>query len=739
MGGILFGLTVYPIIGGLAVYCIGRKNKIARDYAADFVTITEFLVFLWLLITQTSTTPGLQLPGFGGLGLSFTLDGFRLLYGTVASFMWMMATIFSREYFMHYHNRNRYYLFLLFTLGATIGVFLSNDLYTLFVFFEMMSFTSYVWVAQDERKESLRAAETYLAIAVLGGLVMLMGIFLWYDLTGTLAFDKLYEAALPYAGSPRLYAAGACMLFGFGAKAGAFPLHIWLPKAHPVAPAPASALLSGILTKSGVLGILLISCNLFLTDETWSAMLLVIGVVTMFGGALLALFSNDLKRTLACSSMSQIGFILVGIGMTGLLRALTGEAEDGIVAVRGTFLHMVNHSLIKLVLFLAAGVVFMNVHKLDLNDIRGFGRKKPLLHISFLVGALGIGGIPLFNGYISKSLLHEGIVEYMHELHSLEGQTAILYRTGIWNHVSFGMAEMKVIEWIFLISGGLTIAYMTKLYICLFVEKNRDKAVQEKFDAMKGSYMNRQSALALGGSALILPFLGMLPELTMDRLADMGSSLFHVTGSLKVSYFSLENLKGAGISVCFGILIYLLIVRIFMVQQEGRTTLLERVESDLKEEKGVFCGKKSGKVLFSGDIYVDIWPKWLDLENLIYRPLLCHVLPVICGFVCRIMDRLVDYGIVFLRKTVYRDSRLPHELAEGNMITHVMGMFLDSCAWLLNKTIRRKHPVIRQHEHKLALLREMFSENSMVIARSLSFGLMLFCIGFLMTVLYLLL
>ena len=112
-----------------------------------------------------------------------------------------------------------------------------------------MSFTSYVWVAQDEKKESLRAGDTYLAIAVMGGLVLLMGLFLLYSVTGTLKIEEIVPAIITKSTYPeqlqkRLYTAGGCMLFGFGAKAGAFPLHIWLPKAHPAAPAPASALLS---------------------------------------------------------------------------------------------------------------------------------------------------------------------------------------------------------------------------------------------------------------------------------------------------------------------------------------------------------------------------------------------------------------------------------------------------------------------------------------------------------------
>ena len=132
---------------------------------------------------------------------------------------------------------------------------------------------------------------------------------------------------------------------------------------------------------------------------------------------------------------------------------------------------MVNHSLIKLALFMAAGVVFMNVHKLDLNEVQGFGRKKPLLHYIFLMGALGIGGMPLWNGYISKTLIHESIVEYIELIN--EGAAAGF----------FSVDTMRGIEWAFLVSGGLTVAYMLKLYVVLFVEKNGNPQTQERFDS----------------------------------------------------------------------------------------------------------------------------------------------------------------------------------------------------------------------------------------------------------------
>ncbi|MDD3795460.1 MAG: complex I subunit 5 family protein [Lachnospiraceae bacterium] len=687
----LLFLVFFPMLGALVTYGIGRKNKRARDFAADIVVIVEFLVMLSLAL-QKGSMEGLSVPGVCGMGLHFTLDGFRKLYGLVIALMWMMTTIFSREYFIHYRNRNRYYLFNLLTLGATMGVFLSSDLYTTFIFFEMMSFTSYVWVAQDEKKPSLRAAETYLAVAVIGGLVMLMGIFLLYAQIGTLDMADLAAACGASRNKPLLYVAGVCMAFGFGAKAGAFPLHIWLPKAHPVAPAPASALLSGILTKSGIFGILVISCNIFYGDGNWGRFLLVIGLITMAGGAVLAVFSVDLKRTLACSSMSQIGFILTGIAMMCLL------GEENALAARGTLLHMVNHSLIKLVLFLCAGVVYMNLHKLNLNDIRGFGRKKPLLNFVFLMGALSIAGVPLFSGYISKTLLHESILEYS--------------ASGLF----------KAAEWIFLCSGGLTAAYMTKLYLALFVEKNADAKVQQRFDSMK-HYMNTESAFALTVSAVLLPLMGIWPHQTMDQLAQGGLEFLRGAElEESISYFSFGNLKGGLISLSIGAVVYLGLIRPLLM---SRRTDADSGAADMENGEEI-------------REYVDRWPKWLDLEEVIYRPLLLRLLPFVFGVICRALDSLVDTIIVILRKTVYRDKGIPYELPEGNLFTKAVGSILNGCAFLLNKTFRKRNPITRDYVHQLAMVKAALAESNTLIGRSLSFGLLLFAMGLLATLVYLL-
>ena len=597
------------MVMAFAAYFSGKKGE--RAAVATGLVCLAFSLLVCFGPDMTVSLPLLT-------GLQLTVDGFRRVYIVVICLMWAMTLLLSPEYFRHHHNLGRYYFFNLLTLGATLGVFLAADLYTAFVFFEIMSFTSFTWVIQEETPEATRAAMTYLAVAVISGLVALMGLFLLQQELGTTQITLLYDLARSCPHKGKLYAAGGCILFGFGAKAGMFPLHIWLPKAHPVAPAPASALLSGVLTKSGIWGILAISANIFRYDPAWGTLILTLGTITMVLGAVLAVFSINLKRTLACSSMSQIGFILVGIGMMGLL------GEENALAARGALLHMVNHSLFKLVLFECAGVVYFNLHQLDLNEIRGFGRKKPLLNLAFLLGAAGIGGIPLLNGYVSKTLLHEAIVEGAAE---------------------YGWA-LTGVEWLFLVSGGMTLAYMTKLYVCLFVEKHPTR--QAEFDGKK-NYMSPMSALAVMLPAVLLPLLGLTANVSMNGIADLGTDFFHC-GTLHhaVHYLSMENLKGAVISVVIGLALYFLFIRRF--------------------------GRKDGK-------YVDRWPEKLDLENLVYRPLLLKWLPGICGWI----------------SALFGENRLTAPVAKGVLrVSGILGRILcdlpDALVLLLAKSVFHPTP-----------------------------------------------
>ncbi|MBQ9565162.1 MAG: hypothetical protein IJU98_06195 [Synergistaceae bacterium] len=589
----LLFLVLWPMAGGALSYVAGRYSRGLRNFTACAVTLAELAAAVY---AKNFLGTSLALDGICALGLNFTLDGFRLVYAVIIAFMWAATTLFSPEYLESHYNRNRYYLYVLLTLGAIMGVFLSADLYTTFVFFEIMSLVSYVMVIQDETPAALRAADTYMAIAIIGGLVTLVGLVLLHAKLGTLDIASLPAVVAALGDRAGLYLPGFLVFVGFAAKAAIFPAHIWLPTAHTAAPAPASALLSGLLTKSGLFGILTLSAGPFLHDERWGLMLLLLALITMVLGAVLALFSVNLKRTLACSSMSQLGFILTGVAMQCLL------GVDNDLAVRGVLLYMVGHSLIKLVLFLCAGVVHMNTHKLELNDIRGFGRGKPLFLFAFLMGALGLMGMPLWNGYLGKTLIHESIVEHLHHLaHSGVGGGSIFL--------------FQFTEWTFLLSGGLTTAYVLKLFVVLFISKPAHSLHQ------RDRYIGPINALVLTASALLLPLFGCLPYALADPLSALGSSFMNGPSAHHVvPYFSLSSLEGAMISLGAGTAVYLLFVRPFLTREE--------------HDGEIAC--------------LDRWPAWLDIENLLFRPVLARLLPFLGALFARLVDLAVAGPVTFV-------------------------------------------------------------------------------------------
>lgn len=615
---LLMLLVFAPMVCAPFSYLLGRVGKHGRDVFVQAVTALELLLVLTLMTEESVSA---RWEGFCGLGIGFESGGFHTVMILLTATGWLAATVFSKEYFAHLRLRNRYYMFWLFTLGATMGIFLSSDLYTTFIFFEIMSFTSYVAVVQTEEPAALEAGGTYLAVAVIGGLVTLSGLFLlWFQL-GTLTFSQLAQAAAQADNRALLWAGGLLTLVGFAAKAGAFPLHIWLPTAHPAAPAPASAVLSGVITKTGIYGVAVLSTTLFLHDGQWGLLLAVIGGATMVLGAVLAVCSSDLKRTLACSSISQIGFILCGLAMQCLL------GEHNALAVDGTILHIVNHSLIKMALFPAAGIIYLTTHSFQLDDIQGFGRGKPLLAVCMGLPMLSLAGVPLLSGYVSKTLLHESIVEYI----ALAGEMGWLF---------------TVLEWLFLFSGGLTLAYMLKLFVCIFVEHNcRPPEVLARKWHTEGAYIASPSAVTLVIYAAVMFLLGRWPQDTMDQIAAFARSFFQGEAPAHaVAYFSQVNLKGAGISLAIGILVYLLVVR----------TLLKPRDSS---------GRRH---------YADPIPKWMNLEYGLYRPLLkllAQTLIVAAVFVDRIGIRLLFRAL----PAVYRRGQHAVQNRWGRMVSLLTG------------------------------------------------------------------
>ena len=668
----------FPLLAAAVIYFVA-KNK---DTLRDILTIGSCFTVLAVMVYGCATAA--EGDSFSLLSMNFAFSGFQGIYGVVTAFMWFCAALLSPHYFKGHHRLPRYYFFFLFTLGATMGVFLSADLITTFIFFELMSFTSYTWVVQDQNKDALAAGKTYLTVAVIGGMVCLMGLFLLHNMTGTLVISELYPALQGVEKSTKLYVAAFCMLVGFGAKAGLFPLHIWLPKAHPVAPAPASALLSGVLTKTGVLGMLVLTTRVMSGDELWGNTLLVLGTITMVLGAMLAVFSTNLKRTLACSSLSQIGFITVGVSMLQLL------GEHNALAANGTVLYMLNHSLVKLVLFLGAGAIYAGAHTLDLNKLRGYGRNKPLLAVTFLLGGCSLAGIPGVCGYLSKTLVHESIVEY----------------------IPHGGMPVQIVEWLFLFSGGLTAAYVLKLFITIFVQK-------PTADTPKGKPLPILSSVALVLATVALPVIGVLPHALAEKISLQMVHFIHGHDfGHAVHYFAWVNLKGVVISLTIGIVVYALFIR---------KVLTKNVDG-----QRVHYNPLDGKFTLEENVYKPAYR--LTLKGL---GAICHLLCeaplfpflVKCGgVICRIFCDVTDFCMLILSKTVFRFSKDPTEPPHHRVVLAV-GTYMDKHS----KTPEKSH-----YADKLVRVAETIRQTNRRISKGFSYALMLTCMGVCAILLFLL-
>ena len=529
-----------------------------------------------------------------------------------------------------------------------------------FFFFEIMTLASFAYVPNDESEYAKKASFSYLAYGIAGGLVMLYGLMILYYMFGTFELTEIRQMWIAFEGTPvnrrNLFIAGACLLFGYGAKAGMFPLHTWLPDTYTAAPPVGTTLLSSLLSKTGIYGILLLTTSPIGSLHYWKALLMVLALCTMFVGGAFAIFATDMKKLLAYSSMSQIGFILFGISVCTITEGLDG--------FYGVLLHTANHSIFKLILFTVADVIFAMTGTTDLNRIGGVIRKKKSLKIPVAIAALGMGGIPLLSGYISKTMLHEASLG-----------------------APYFDFMMPAAEWIFLFCGGLTVAYMLKLFVALFCNKV-DEPVQTTGE--KGPSIPIWICLwVLAAVIVIVGNMGLVLE--------------------PVYFISFETLKGALISIAIGILIY-----IFVVRRAGF----------IKKEDGSFVCR-------------EVIPSWFGLENLVYRPFFLKLLPFLGALFSRLFDRLIDGFAIGMMKSVLRPKK-PHVKRE-HPLAYGLGRFVDGISYVVQVKIRKK-PVPKRHSYGdlFAVGSTEFSRTTRLVFYSVSFGLMMFAIGLMAALIYLL-
>ena len=353
------------------------------------------------------------------LDLYFRVDGMGRLFALIVILVWVLAGFYAFEYMKHEKEEQRYFGFYVMVLGVLHGLVFAGNMVTYYLFFEMMTLLSMPLILHNRSKEAIMGGMKYLFYSLFGAYMVLFGLFFLNKYVPSLTFlsGGMLDAGAA-AGNGMLLVAVFSMIVGFSVKAGMFPLHAWLPTAHPVAPAPASAVMSGIIVKMGVLGMIRTVYYLVGTEVirgTWvQTVWLTLSLITVFMGSMLAYREKVLKKRLAYSTVSQASYILFGLAL------LQPQA------MMGSLLHVIFHAVIKSCLFLSAGAIIYKTHKTNVDDLRGIGKEMPVTIWCYTFAAAALIGIPPASGFISKWYLATGALTSGVHLFSWLGPVVLL-------------------------------------------------------------------------------------------------------------------------------------------------------------------------------------------------------------------------------------------------------------------------------------------------------------------------
>ncbi len=501
-----------PIASGICLLILPEKNivrarllsAVGTAYLLTAVLVTGALTGCYD-VTYTLFHLTASLP------VCFHIDETGVLFAALTLIVLLCAGFFSFAYMKHEKKEKRYYGFYLIVFGVLNALCFAGNLITFYLFFEMLTLTSMPLVLHTGSREAIMAGLKYLFYSLCGAYMALFGIYFIWKNSSTLAFtaggvlhmttggnissqDSLLGAAAGENTTILLIAACVCLL-GFGVKAGMFPMHAWLPAAHPVAPAPASAALSAVIVKAGILAVVRVVYYIFGPDflrSTWvQTAWMVLTLLTVFMGSMLAYREPVLKKRLAYSTVSQLSYILFGL------------AVMNVTAVTGGLLHVLAHGFIKAVLFLVAGAIICTTGRTRVEELRGIGKEMPLTMWCYTIASLGLIGIPPTGGFISKWYLAIG---------SLQSNTPAFAGAG------------PVFRWlgpvVLLVSALLTAGYLLPLTIHGFLPgADYDYAHLQKREP--SPWMTVPIVILTAFSVL----LGLFPNLLTDRIMGFVSTL----------------------------------------------------------------------------------------------------------------------------------------------------------------------------------------------------------------------
>lgn len=480
---------LFPIFAGLSllVYRKEPSRKLLTTITGVCLVITGTLVVSSLILVRQDLTLFYLTKT---LPIYFRIDEISVLFSLLTVIVFVCAGFFAFAYMKHEQKEKRYYGFYLVVFGVLNALCFAGNLITFYLFFELLTLSSIPLVLHTGTKEAIMAGLKYLFYSLCGAYASLYGIYFLYRNCDTLTFTAggVLQASPASPEGRFLLLVAFVMILGFGVKAGMFPMHAWLPTAHPAAPAPASAVLSAVIVKAGVLALVRVIYYIFGADflrGSWvQTAWLILALVTVFMGSMLAYREPVLKKRLAYSTVSQLSYILFGLAVMD---------QD---AFTGGFLHVLAHGFIKGTLFLIAGAIIFTTGKTRVEELRGIGKEMPLTMWCYTIVSLGLIGIPPTGGFVSKWYLAIG---------GLAGNI------GIFRYV--GPA-------ILLISALLTAGYLLPLTIQGFFP-----GADYDYSALQKREPGRLMTIPILFMTILSVLVGLFPNIITDYLTKFVSSL----------------------------------------------------------------------------------------------------------------------------------------------------------------------------------------------------------------------
>lgn len=411
MDQLIILFVIVPLASAFLIPIIGKVVPYFQKTLTSLVLIFLSGLVLYYLFSGCDETIVYKIGGWEAvegvpIGIYLVLDGLSAILLLIINLIGFLAGFYAIAYMKRYTAENNFYALLCLMIAGMNGVVLTGDLFNLYVFLEIAVIASYALVAFGIEKNELEASFKYQVLGGVASMLILFGIGMIYWQSKTLNIADVASLIQKSGNNPAIQFTQILLIAGFGLKGAMIPFHAWLPDAHSSAPSPISAMLSGVLIKAiGIYAILRLFFNMFMLEYHLALVITIIGTLSMVVGVLLAIGQWDLKRLLAYHSISQMGYVIIGVGMGMLILINGGNESVAALAIAGGLFHLINHAVFKGLLFLNAGAIEYFIGTRNLKKMGGLAKKMPLTSSTSLSASMAISGIPPFNGFFSKLLI----------------------------------------------------------------------------------------------------------------------------------------------------------------------------------------------------------------------------------------------------------------------------------------------------------------------------------------------